>query len=182
MNANDIRGIKKHAGALFGVGLALIALGSLAIYSVVFATFASVIFFGWVLVFSGFVQLGHALYARHWNGFWLQLLLGLFSLVGGALLIFNPVFGAISLTLLLGLLFIAQGTLRIFLALTKRFEHWIWVLIGGILALTLGIMILVQWPYSGLYIIGLFVGIDLIFNGWALVALSIAAKKRQINK
>jgi uncharacterized membrane protein HdeD (DUF308 family) len=174
MNSKDIR---SSAGIFLGIGLALIVLGSLAIYSVVFATFASVIFFGWLLIFSGFIQTGHALYARHWNGFLLGLMLGLLSIVAGALILFDPAVGATALTLLLAFLFIAQGALRITMALVKRFEHWGWVLISGIFSLILGVMILYQWPYSGLYIIGLFVGIDLIFNGWALVMLSVAARK-----
>ena len=143
----------------------------------VFATFASVVFFGWLLVFSGFIQFGHALYARKWSGFLLQLLLGIFALVAGALILYRPTAGALSLTLLLSFLFIAQGVIRIVLALTRRFEHWIWVLISGILTLILGILILMQWPYSALYIIGLFVGIDLIFNGWALIMMSFVAKR-----
>lgn len=174
MNAQQLRA---HAGVFLGLGLALVALGSLAIYSVVYATFASVIFFGWLLVFSGFIQFGHALYARQWSGFLLQLLLGIFALVAGALILYRPTAGALSLTLLLSFLFIAQGVIRIVLALTRRFEHWQWVLVSGVLTLLLGILILKQWPYSGLYIIGLFVGIDLIFNGWALIMLSFNAKK-----
>jgi uncharacterized membrane protein HdeD (DUF308 family) len=168
---------KSHAGVLLGLGLALIALGSLAIYSVVAATFASVIFFGWLLIIAGFIQFGHALYARKWNWFLLQILLSIFSIAAGGLILYNPTTGALSLTLLLSFLFIVQGAMRIVLALMKRYDHWVWVLISGILTLILGILILMQWPYSGLYIIGLFVGIDLIFNGWALVMLSFIARK-----
>lgn len=174
MNAQQLR---SNAGVFLGLGLALIALGSLAIYSVVFATFASVFFFGLLLIISGFIQFGHALYARQWSGFLLQLLLGIFALVAGALIVYNPAVGSLALTLLLSFLFIAQGAVRIVMALTKKFEHWVWVLISGILTLILGILILKQWPYSGLYIIGLFVGIDLIFNGWALIMLSVMAKR-----
>ena len=171
--------IRTHAGILLGLGIALIALGSLAIYSVVFATFATVIFFAWLLIFAGFIQFGHALYAREWSGFFLQLAVGIFALVAGILILFRPVAGAATLTLLLSFMFIAQGTLRIILALfsRKRLANWGWILFSGILTLALGIMILFQWPYSGLYIIGLFVGIDLIFNGWALVMLSMFARK-----
>lgn len=174
MNAQQLR---SHAGIFMGLGLALAALGSLAIYSVVFATFATVVFFGWLLVLSGFIQFGHALYARSWNGFLLQLFLGIFALVAGGLLVYRPTAGALALTLLLSFLFMAQGIIRITLALTTRFEHWVWVLINGILTLLLGFLILREWPYSGLYVIGLFVGIDLIFNGWSLIMLSLAAKK-----
>ncbi len=169
--------LKNQAGMFLGIGFALIALGSLAIYSVVFATFASVIFFGWLLVFSGFIQCGHAFFMRYWSGFLLQLSLGILSVIGGALILYNPAVGAMALTLLLAFLFITQGALRLILALTKRFEHWGWVVASGILGIILGIMILMQWPYSGLYIIGLFVGIDLIFNGWTLIALSFMVKK-----
>lgn len=172
---NDIR---THAGIMLGLGIALIALGSLAIYSVVFATFATVIFFAWLLIFAGFIQFGHALYAREWSGFFLQLAVGIFALVAGILILFRPVAGAATLTLLLSFMFIAQGTLRIIMALSKKkLAYWGWILFSGILTLALGIMILFEWPYSGLYIIGLFVGIDLIFNGWGLVMLSMYARK-----
>lgn len=170
---------KEQSGIFLGIGLALIALGSLAIYSAIFATFASVVFFGWLLVFAGFIQFGHALYSRGWEGFLLGLLLGLLSLAAGALIIANPLTGAIALTLLLSFLFIAQGILRITLALVKKFEHWGWVLASGILGVLLGVLILMQWPYAALYIIGLFVGIDLIFNGWALIMLSMMVRKRR---
>jgi len=171
--------LRSNAGTFLGIGIALIALGSLAIYSVVYATFASVIFFGSLLIFSGFIQIGHALYARHWSGFILQILLGIFALVAGGLIVYNPAAGTLSLTLLLSFLFIAQGSVRIVMALTTRYAHWVWVLISGILTFALGILILMQWPYSALYIIGLFVGIDLIFNGWALIMLSFITKRNK---
>ncbi len=171
------RSYKQSAGVLLGLGLAFVALGSLAIYSVTFATFASVVLFAWLLLFAGFIQCGHAFYARGWEGFWLQLGVGLLSIVGGFLLMYDPAVGAISLTLLIALLLISQGILRIYLSLKKRFAHWKWVLFNGIAALILGILILLEWPSSGLYIIGLFVGIDLIFSGWALIMMSSSHKK-----
>lgn len=177
MEKNKFFDLRYHAGLFLGLGIALIALGSLAIYSVGFATFASVVFFGWLLVISGFIQFGHALYARAWSGFLLQLLLGILTLVAGVLIVMHPLAGALTLTLLLSFLFMAQGVVRIILALTKRYEHWVWVLISGIIGVILGVMILYQWPYSALFIIGLFVGIDLIFSGWSLVMLSFGARR-----
>ncbi|CAN5152110.1 HdeD family acid-resistance protein [soil metagenome] len=164
--------IKNQAGLLLGLGLAMIVLGSLALYSTVTATFISVKLLAWLFLISGFIQVGHAFYSRAWKGFALQLVLGLISVIAGIVILKDPFSGAITLTLLLAFLFIGQGLIRIFFALTKRFEHWILILISGILSVILGIMILCQWPWSGLYIIGLFVGIDLIFNGWALIMLS----------
>lgn len=169
--------LKKQSGLLLGLGLAMIVLGSLALYSTTAATFISVKLLAWLFIFSGFIQIGHAFYSRGWKGFLLQLILGIISVIAGFIILANPFSGAITLTLLLGFLFIIQGMVRIILSLTKRFEHWVWILVSGILSVILGVMILYQWPWSGLYIIGLFVGIDLIFNGWSLIMLSTFAKK-----
>jgi uncharacterized membrane protein HdeD (DUF308 family) len=169
--------LKKQAGLLLGLGLGMIVLGSLALYSTVTATFISVKLLAWLFIISGFIQVGHAFYSRGWKGFLLQLVLGIISVIAGVIILRNPFSGAITLTLLLAFLFIIQGFIRIVLSLTKRFEHWIWILISGILSVILGFMILYQWPWSGLYIIGLFVGIDLIFNGWALIMLSSFARR-----
>lgn len=168
---------KSHAGLLLGLGIALIVLGSLAIYYGVFSTLATVSIFGWILIFAGFIQFGHAIYARAWSAFFLQLCAGLLALTAGIVTIVKPMMAASVLTLLLAFLFIAQGTMRIILAAVKHIPNWFWVLFSGFLSLILGIMILAEWPRSGLYIIGLFMGIDLIFNGWSLIMLSAMARK-----
>lgn len=169
--------LKNQAGLLLGLGLAMIVLGSLALYSTMHATLISVKLLAWIFIFSGFIQAGHAFYSRGWKGFLLPLLMGIIAVIAGIVILKDPFSGAITLTLLLAFLFIIQGAIRITLALTKRFEHWVWILASGILSVILGFMILYQWPWSGLYIIGLFVGIDLIFNGWALIMLSTFARK-----
>ncbi len=169
--------LRKQAGLVLGLGIALIVLGMLALYFTTYSTLISVKILGWLFIFSGFIQIGHALYARGWSGFLLPLLVGIISIMAGAITLLNPFAGAITLTLLLAIFFIAQGIVRIYLALTKKFEHWAWILVSGILSIILGIMVLYQWPYSGLYIIGIVVGVDLIFNGWALVMLSSFARR-----
>lgn len=169
--------LRNQAGLLLGLGLAMIALGSLALYSTVTATYLSVKLLGWLFFISGFIQVGHAFFARAWSGFLLPLILGILGIIAGIIILRDPLTGAITLTLLLSFLFIIQGVIRIILSLTKKFEHWVWILISGILSVILGFLILYQWPWSGLYIIGLFVGIDLIFNGWALIMLSTFSRR-----
>lgn len=169
--------LKNQAGLLLGLGLAMIVLGSLAVYFTTKATFLSVKLLGWLFLISGFIQLGHAFYSRAWKGFLFELILGVLGIIAGFIILKDPFAGAITLTLLLSFLFIIQGIIRIVFSLTKRFEHWVWILVSGILSVILGFLILYQWPWSGLYIIGLFVGIDLIFNGWALIMLSSYAKR-----
>ena len=69
------------------------------------------------------------------------------------------------------------GIFRILVAVTIRFQNWVWLLLHGVVNVLLGIAIWRQWPLSGLWVIGLFVGIDMLLNGWSLVMLGLAAKK-----
>ena len=61
--------------------------------------------------------------------------------------------------------------------MVMRFPNWGWMLLSGFVSLALGFMIEIQWPYSGLVAIGLFIGIDLISSGASYVLLSLAAGK-----
>jgi uncharacterized membrane protein HdeD (DUF308 family) len=85
--------------------------------------------------------------------------------------------GALVLTLIMAIYFMVIGILRIISALAMRFPSWGWVLFSGVITFILGIMIKSQWPATGLWVIGLFIGIDMIFSGWSYVMLSMAAKK-----
>jgi uncharacterized membrane protein HdeD (DUF308 family) len=68
------------------------------------------------------------------------------------------------------------GLFRILTAVAARFHHWVWVLLNGVISLVLGLMIWRQWPVSGLWVIGLFIGIDMIFYGWSLIMLALAVR------
>ena len=89
----------------------------------------------------------------------------------------SPVDSALVLTLLLAVYFMVIGIFRIVASLTMRFPNWGWVLFSGIVSFILGVLTKQQWPLSGLWIIGLFIGIDMIFSGWSYVMLSLAARK-----
>ncbi len=169
--------LRNAGGLLLGLGLALIVLGSLALYATTTATLISVKLLAWIFIFSGFIQIGHGFYAKNWSGFLIPLILGVISIIAGCIILKNPFVGAFTITLFLAFLFIVQGVIRIIVALSKRFDHWAWFLASGILSVILGALILYQWPWSGLYIIGMFVGIDLIFNGWALLLLSSLTRR-----
>jgi len=83
----------------------------------------------------------------------------------------------VTLTLLIAMFLIFGGVSRIVVAISFRFPNWIWLLVHGLINLWLGVAIWQEWPFSGLWVIGLFVGIDMIFNGLSLVMLALAAKK-----
>jgi len=159
-------------------GLILIALGIIAISAVSMTTILSVVFFGFLLFISGVVIIfdTFTFWFRKWSGFFLHLGIGVLYLLVGCMLIKNPITASISITLLLGIFYLIIGLLRIFYSSSLRAPQWGWSLISGILAFILGVLILASWPTSGLYIIGLFIGIDLFFVGLAYVMAALAVK------
>lgn len=167
----------QYWGWPFALGIILIILGIAAISAPYFATIASMIFLGWLLVFGGIAQIAFSFISRASSSFLLHALLGLFSIVIGGLIIAFPSTTALTLTVLLVAFFLALGLFRIFTSIALRFENWGWFLASGILAVVLGVLILIHWPSSALWVIGLFIGIDFIFVGWSFVALSLFMKK-----
>jgi uncharacterized membrane protein HdeD (DUF308 family) len=168
--------LTQHWGWFLGLGIVLILLGTVALGSAVLMTIASVLLFGTLLIVGGALQAVHAFWRRGWNGFFIDLLGGVLYLVVGAMIAANPAASAVALTLLIAVFLIVGGVFRIAGALAVRVQHRPWLLLYGIVNLVLGIMIWRQWPFSGLWVIGLFVGIDMIFNGWSLVMLAVSAK------
>ena len=158
------------------LGALLMVVGFLAIGSSFIATLATVVVFGYLLLAGGVVQIVNAFLVRNWGGFFLHLLAGLIRLVLGALMVQHPLSAAAGLTLMIAAGFLVGGAFRILYTLLHRFEGWGWVLLNGCVTLLLGLMIWQQWPESSEWVIGLFVGIDLLFNGWSWVILGLTVK------
>jgi len=137
-----------EGGALFVIlGLVWIVLGVAAITVPGLATFWAVTFLGVLLIVGGVLHCVHAFMTRGGEGFLLQLLEGLLSLFIGAVLLADPVGGAIGLTLLIGIFLLAGGVLRGVLAFAvRRSAAWVWLLVSGVLELILGVIILMGWP------------------------------------
>jgi uncharacterized membrane protein HdeD (DUF308 family) len=173
---HGIEEVRKRWLWFFAVGLLLILLGTIAIGSSVLMTLATMELIGWLLIGTGLFQIIHAFSTRGWNGFFVDLLSGILSTVVGALIAASPAATAVTLTLLIAMFLIFGGVSRIVVAISFRFPNWIWLLVHGLINLWLGVAIWQEWPFSGLWVIGLFVGIDMIFNGWSLVMLALAAK------
>jgi len=116
-----------------------------------------------------------AFLARSWRGFFLFLLVAILYGVTGLLTLAHPIAVAAGLTLMLAPALMVAGTFRIIVSLAERFRSWGWVLLNGILAVLLGIMIVMEWPASSLWVLGTFVGIDLIANGitWSVLAAEV---------
>jgi uncharacterized membrane protein HdeD (DUF308 family) len=169
--------LKRHWGWYMALGILLIVLGTIAIGSTLVMTIASVFFFGWLLIVGGVLEAIHAFWHKRWAGFFLDLLTGILYLIAGWMMVTNPAGSALLLTLIIAMFLVFEGVFRIVAALAVRYPHWGWVLFNGIISLLLGVMIWRQWPYSGLWVIGLFVGIEMLLNGWSLVMLSFAGRR-----
>ena len=170
--------LKKNWGWFLALGIALLVLGAIALGASVAMTIVSMVLLGWLLIIGGVLEGVHAFWReRAWGGFFIDLLTGILYVVVGFMVLANPGEAALALTLLIALFLMFSGLFRIVVALILRFPHWGWLILHGAVNLVLGIAIWRQWPLSGLWVIGLFVGIDMIFNGWSLVMLGLAAKK-----
>ena len=171
-----LENLRKSWGWVLALGVALIALGTVALGAAVFTTVASVMFFGWLLIIAGVAEVVHGFVRRAWQGFFLDLLTGVLYLVVGLMFVVEPLQSAATLTLMLAAALLFAGAMRIVLALSTQFQHWVWLLLNGIVTLALGILIWRGWPETGYWVIGMFIGIDLLFYGWSLVMLSMGIR------
>jgi uncharacterized membrane protein HdeD (DUF308 family) len=158
------------------LGIALVVIGVIAIGSAVAATFATVVVFGVLLILGGLAEIVGAFWSRRWSGFFINLLSGVLELVVGLLFVRDPGNAALAMTLLLACFLLVGGIFRMAASFSVRYRSWIWPFLGGLIDLLLGLMIWAQWPFSGLWVIGLFVGISLIFRGWTWIMLALALK------
>ena len=168
--------LRRNWGWFLLLGIGLILLGILAIGASTVTTLVSVIFLGSLLLIGGIFQIIYSFWAHRWSGFFLSLFVGILYTLLGASFLHHPEMGALTITLLMAVFFVLAGAFRIIYAAMMRFENWGWVVLSGVITLLLGILIWSQWPVSGLWVIGLFIGIDLLFYGWTWVVLSLAAR------
>jgi uncharacterized membrane protein HdeD (DUF308 family) len=171
--------IRRHWVLFLTEGIVLVILGLLALLAPVIASVAATVFFGWLLLVSGIVGFVTTLRARHAPGFWWSLVSALIGLVAGILLIGWPLLGTLSLTAVLIAFLFAEGAVTIMYALEHRNAlsgRWGWMLASGIIDVGLGVLLLIGLPGTALWALGLLLGINLIFGGWALIFMALHAR------
>jgi uncharacterized membrane protein HdeD (DUF308 family) len=170
----------RHWWLHVALGLLSVVVGFLAISSKFIATLLSVRVFGWLLLIAGITEVFHALMVRQLRAFALHLLAAVLYLLTGLFMLEDPVRAAAVLTLLLAASFLVGGFLRVVFSLAVRFPAWSWVLLNGMVDLLLGVLIWNGWPETSLWVIGLFVGIDLIFHGFGWMMLGLGVRKYRV--
>jgi len=167
-------------GWIVALGVVYLAAGVIALGSVVTATVVSVLVVGVMMLISGVAEVINAFqFKRSWGKFLLWVLLGALYILAGFVTFENPLLAAALLTLVLGASLIASGIMRIVLAFNMVHDTpWLWVALSGGVTLLLGLIILIHWPVNSLYILGLLLGIDLIFAGAGWIGLGFGLKRR----
>jgi uncharacterized membrane protein HdeD (DUF308 family) len=164
-------------GWIVALGVVYLLAGLVALGSVVTATVASVLVVGVMMIIAGVAEVFSAFQVKSWGKFLLWVLLGVLYIVAGFVTFENPLLAAALLTLILGVSLAASGIMRIILAFSMKQEMpWIWVLLSGVITLLLGLLILAHWPVSSLYILGLFLGIDLVMAGAGWIGLGFGLR------
>ena len=165
-------------GFLFGLGVLFILLGCVGLNMVLGVTLASVFFLGVLFIIAGFVQLIDVFKCREWKGAFLHSCVAFLYIVAGRLVIHDPMLASTIITALIALILIVIGVTRLIMAFILRHgKAWGWTALAGMISLILGILILMQWPLSSLWFIGLFICIELMFNGWAYVFMALSLRK-----
>jgi uncharacterized membrane protein HdeD (DUF308 family) len=170
--------VRRHWKLFLFEGIALVVLGALAIMAPAVASVAATVFFGWILLISGVAGLLTTWRGRQLPGFSWSLLSAVVGIVAGALLLLWPLQGTLSLTAVLIAFLWIEGVVTIMYALEHRSAsgRWGWMLASGILDLGLGALIFAGLPGTGAWALGLIVGINLLFGGWALILIALQAR------
>jgi uncharacterized membrane protein HdeD (DUF308 family) len=172
--------VREHWRAFLFEGILLVVLGLAAMIAPLIASLAFTIFLGWMFLISGVAGLAMTFWARQMPGFWWSLLSAALALGAGLVLLARPAQGVLTLTIVIGAYFLAEGVTTIMYALEHRrelSERWSWMLFSGLLDILIAAMIIAGLPGSAAWAIGLLVGINLLFGGASLIGMALAARK-----
>jgi uncharacterized membrane protein HdeD (DUF308 family) len=179
LQSRMIAAVRAHWKAFLveGILLALLGLGAIVIPPL--ASLAVTIFLGWIFLVSGIAGLVLTFWARQMPGFWWSLISAVLAIGTGIILLLRPVQGTLTLTIVVGAYFLAEGVATIMYALEHRRElsgRWSWMLVAGLMDIVISFFIIAGLPGSALWAIGLLVGINLLIGGTALVGMALAAR------
>jgi len=169
----------QHWGWFLAFGIVLMALGIAAIVRATTATVASVVIFGWLLIFAGIFEFVAAFMVGNWAGFFLHLLMAILCFIVGIMMLTRPVMSAEAWTLVISIFFLVGGLYELISSLYYHLPGWGWQATAGVISTILGVLVAVGWPATGFWVIGLFIGIALVSYGFAWIMLAVQLHKMQ---
>jgi len=171
--------VRAHWKALLFEGILLAVLGLAAMIVPPLASLAVTIFLGWMFLVTGIAGLVISFWARAMPGYWWSLISAALAVLAGGILLARPMQGVLTLTIVVGAYFLAEGVATIMYALEHRKElsgRWSWLLVAGLMDIVIAFFIIAGLPGSAEWAIGLLVGINLLFGGATLIGMALAAR------
>jgi uncharacterized membrane protein HdeD (DUF308 family) len=177
---HELHHLRSHWMWFLLLGVLLTMAGTAAIVvppATVGTTFAVAIFLGVMLMVGGVATIVSSFWVGKWSGFLVQLLVGILYVACGFVVTENPAITALTMTLFVAVSFVVLGIFRSVGALVLRYPQWGWSLLNGVITLLAGIIIYRQLPFDALWVIGLLVGLEMLFNGWTWIMLALALRR-----
>lgn len=183
---NGVTSAVQHAQAVLrekwkwfiGLGALLVVVGMAASYHLLTATLTSVIFIGILMLIGGVGMLVHAWRVQGWGSFLVWTISGILYLAAGLVAFYNPLVGATLFTLLVGATLIGSGAFRLWVWFQNRAQRgWQWLAFSGVASLLAGLVIAAGWPDNSVWVLGLLLALDLLFQGWMLIMVGLALRR-----
>ncbi len=175
----ETESLRRYWGWFLVLGIVMVVLGTFAISwaCLTTITIAATWVFGAVLLGGGVAEIIGAFSARKWSGMLVHLLVGVLYVVTGFMILDSPGESAILLTRIISIFLIVGGIFRMLSAIVHNYVGRGWIFLNGVITFFLGVMIYKEWPESGLWFIGLYLGIDMILNGWTWIMLALGLRR-----
>ncbi len=170
--------LAKHWGWLLALGIVSVILGTIGFFASFAMTLATIYIFGVLILLDGGFQLAQSFFCLGWKSVVWHILIALLYLAAGIIILQDPLLASMTFTLIIAAILIGVGILRAIMAFQMRAHAgWYWPLLSAVISILLGGLIVAQWPYSGFWVIGLFVAVELLFAGWGYIFVALAARK-----
>jgi uncharacterized membrane protein HdeD (DUF308 family) len=173
-NRDKLKSVSERRWGYMALGVLLIVAGLIVLGDVVTATIVSAVLIGLIAIVVGAVEIFYSIFTKEWERLIWHILLGCLYIVGGIALVTSPLSGSVTLTYVLGFVLAASGLVRMIFGIRALTQAGGLMLLSGLFGIVAGVLILAQWPSSGLWTIGLFLGIDLAIHGAGWLALALA--------
>ncbi|SFB05005.1 Uncharacterized membrane protein HdeD, DUF308 family [Rhizobium sp. NFR07] len=178
LDTPPVSALRDKWGWFLALGILLIAFGFIAFANLFAATVASVFYIGMLMLIGGIAYLVHAFQVKGWEHTLTWVLSGILYTVAGFLAFWNPALTAVVLTLLMAIALMVAGIFRIWVGVRMRPHRGSgWIIAGGVITALAGLIIALGWPVNSLLVLGAFLAVDLMIQGWAMVALALAARQ-----
>ena len=173
--------VRKNSGWLLFMGILLLILGIVGMGMAGMLTVASIFYFGFLAAAGGVLLLIDSFKAEGWKSKIWEILIALLYLAAAVVMINNPAASAVWFTFFIAAFLLASGIFRIIIGFQIRneVETWGWTVFGGVASIVLAAMIFAQWPYSGLWVIGMFLAIEMVMQGISMITIAMAARAAQ---